>query len=246
MRTGALTELTSLRVKRAKAKNVHALIDDLPAGIVRAFDEGTEKATPWEAGFRVPAVVRWPGVIEPGTVINDIFHHMDWLPTFAAALGEDDLKEKLLKGHEAAGKTFKVHLDGYNQLPLLKGEAKGARNEIHYISDDGDYAAFRYGKWKVTFLTQEQNGMDVWDAPYVPHRFPRITDLRADPFEHAQQRNASFGWQNWQFRKGYLLVPAQGIVGKFLKSFEEFPPRGKPASFSVGDALKKLDTPTHN
>ena len=204
-----------------------------------------EKATAWEAGFRVPAVVRWPGVIEPGTVINDIFHHMDWMPTFLAAAGDPDIKEELLKGHKVAGKTFKVHLDGYNQLPLLQSKGPGARKEIHYITDDGDYAAFRYGKWKITFLTQEQNGMDVWDAPLVAHRFPRIGDLRADPFEEASARNASFAWQQWAFRRTYLLVPAQGIVGGVVASFKEFPPRNKPASFSVGDALNKLQTAPH-
>jgi arylsulfatase A-like enzyme len=204
-----------------------------------------EKATTWEGGFRVPAVVRWPGVIKPGKVINDIFHHMDWMPTFMAAVGEPNVKEKLLKGYKADGKTFKVHLDGYNQLPLLKGEGPGARKEIHYLSDDGDYAAFRYDKWKISFLTQEQNGQDVWDAPYVAHRFPRIADLRADPFERASARNASMYWQDWQFRRAYLLVPAQGFVGAFLASFKEFPPRGKPASFSVGDALKQLEPASH-
>ena len=210
-------------------------------------DSGTtpfygEKATTWEGGFRVPAVVRWPGVVEPGTTINDIFHHMDWMPTLLAAAGDSDVKEKLLTGHQAAGKTFKVHLDGYNQLPMLKGEAPGARVEIHYITDDGDYAAFRHGKWKISFLTQQQNGMDVWDAPYVAHRFPRITDLRADPFERGQVRNASFAWQQWAFRRSYLLVPSQSVVAAFLASFDEYPPRGKPASFSVGDALSKLQT----
>jgi len=155
---------------------------------------------------------------------------MDWIPTLLAAAGESDVKEKLLTGHKAAGKTFKVHLDGYNQLPMLRGEAPGARTEIHYITDDGDYAAFRYDKWKISFLTQEQNGMDVWDAPLVAHRFPRITNLRADPFERGLVRNASFGWQEWAFRRTYLLVPAQGIVGGFLASFEEYPPRSKPAS----------------
>ena len=209
-------------------------------------DSGTtpfrqEKATTWEGGFRVPAVVRWPGVIEPGIVINDIFHHMDWLPTFLNAAGEPGIGEKLLKGHKAAGKTFKVHLDGYDQTALLKGEGPGARKEIFYISDDGDLGAFRYHKWKISFLTQECNGQDVWDCPYTAHRFPRITDLRADPFERASVANATMYWQNWQFRRSYLLVPAQGFVGKMLKSFDEFPPRNKPASFSVGDALKSLE-----
>ena len=201
----------------------------------------SEKATTWEGGFRVPAVVRWPGVIEPGTVINDIFHHMDWLPTFLTAVGEPGIKGKLLKGHKASGKTFKVHLDGYDQTALLKGEGPGARKEIHYISDDGDYAAFRYDKWKISFLTQEAKGQDVWDAMYTPHRFPRIIDLRADPFEHAPQLNATMYWQDWQFRRSFLLVPAQGFVGDLIKSFVEFPPRNKPASFSVGDALKSLE-----
>ncbi|MGI9516316.1 MAG: arylsulfatase [Pirellulaceae bacterium] len=199
-----------------------------------------EKATTWEAGVRVPMVVRWPGVVQPDTVINDIMGHNDWLPTFLAAVGEPDIKEKLLEGYAAGDKTYKVHLDGYNQMPLLSGQGPSARQEFHYVSDDGDYAAFRYGKWKISFLTQQQNGFDVWDAPYVTHRVPRITDLRADPYEQALVRNASFNWQEWQFRRSFLLVPAQGIVGDFVKSFDDFPPRGAPASFSVGDALKKL------
>jgi len=140
-----------------------------------------------------------------------------------------------------------VHLDGYNQLALLKGEGPGNRREIHYLSDDGDYAAFRFDKWKISFLTQSAVGIDVWDAPYVAHRFPVITDLRADPYERAYGRGdrsgagtASFNYDEWHFRRGYLLVPAQAFVGQFLASFEEFPPRSAPASFSVGDALKKL------
>ena len=128
----------------------------------------------------------------------------------------------------------------------MKGEAPGARKEIHYVTDDGDYAAIRYGKWKISFLTQQQNGFDVWDAPYVPHRAPRISNLRSDPFEFAQQRNASWNYQEWMFRRAFIFVPAQQVVGEFVKSFEEFPPRGLPASFSVGDALKKISEHTHN
>jgi arylsulfatase A-like enzyme len=205
-----------------------------------------EKATTWEAGVRVPAIIRWPGVVKPGTAINDIFHHSDWLPTFLAAAGEPDIGKKLLKGHKAGGKTYKVHLDGYDQTKLLKGAGPGSRKEIHYVTDDGDYAAFRYGKWKISFLTQECNGMDVWDCQYKAHRFPRITNLRMDPYEHAQLTNASFGWQQWAFRRSYILVPAQGVVGKFVGSFKDYPPRGKPASFSVGDALKMLFTQRQN
>jgi arylsulfatase A-like enzyme len=205
-----------------------------------------EKATTWEGGVRVPLIVRWPGVVQPDTVINDIMAHNDWVPTLMAAAGEQGIKEKLLKGHKAGGKTYKVHLDGYDQTALLSGKGPGARIEFYYITDDGDFAAMRYNKWKISFLTQQCVGMDVWDCPFTAHRFPRLTDLRADPYEQALVANASFGWQEWQFRRSYLLVPAQGIVGKFVKSFEEFPPRGLPASFSVGDALKMMSKPQHN
>ncbi len=239
-----LDELDKLGI----AENTIVIISSDNGAMQFAWPDGgtspffSEKATTWEGGFRVPAVVRWPGVIEPGTVINDIFHHMDWIPTLMASLGEPDLVEKLKEGYSANDKTFKVHLDGYNQFDLLKGDGPGNRTEIHYISDDGDYAAFRYNRWKITFLSQEQKGIDVWDAPYVAHRFPFITDLRADPYERALQRGASFNYDEWHFRRSYLLVPAQVFVGQFLASFEEYPPRSAPASFSVGDALKSLET----
>lgn len=172
---------------------------------------------------------------------------MDWIPTLMAALGEPNIIEKLKAGYKANDKKFKVHLDGYNQLDLLKGNGPGNRREIHYISDDGDYAGFRYDKWKISFLSQSATGIDVWDTTYVAHRFPILTDLRADPFERAYGRAsagsnaaASFLYDQWHFRRSYLLVPAQVFVGEFLASFEEFPPRSAPASFNVGDALKKL------
>jgi len=164
------------------------------------------------------------------------------MPTFLAAAGETDVKEKLLKGHKAGDKTYKVHLDGYNQLPLLSGKGPGARHEIHYITDDGDYAAFRYDKWKLAFLTQNDNGMYIWDAPYVAHRFPLITDLRADPFEYASRRGAVMVYEDWRIRHAFVVVPALKFVGGFLASFKEYPPRNKPASFSVGDALQSLET----
>ncbi len=206
----------------------------------------SEKGTCWEGGFRVPAVVRWPGVIEPGTVINDIFHHMDWMPTLLAAAGDPDVKEKLLTGLEASGKTYKVHLDGYCQLPLRKGEGRGARHEIDYFADDGDYAAFRFKKWKLSFMTQDNNGFYVWDAPYTQHRYPIITNLRADPFEKASVRGAAMVYENWRIRRAYLVVPALGFFGKFVASFKDYPPRSAPASFSVGDALKSMETAGHH
>jgi len=205
-----------------------------------------EKATTWEAGVRVPALIKWPGVVKPGTVINDIMAHNDWVPTLMAAAGEPGIKEKLLKGHKAGGKSYKVHLDGYDQTAVLKGEGPGARKEFHYISDDGDYAAFRYGPWKIQFLTQECVGFSVWDCEYKAHRAPRIVNLRQDPFEHAVRPGQSWNYDEWMFRRAYLFVPAQGIVGKFVMSFKDYPPRGLPASFSVGDALKKISQHVHN
>ncbi len=199
-----------------------------------------EKATTWEGGFRVPCVVRWPGVIEPGTVINDIFSHQDWLPTIMAAVGEPDIKQKLLKGHQANGKTFQVYLDGYNQLDLLKGEGPGNRKEIFYITDDGNFSAFRYNKWKMVFLQQKAIGIEVWREPFIPTRFPYVVDLRADPFERAMQPGASYEYEKWLSERMYLFVPAQAVVAKFLATFQEFPPRQKPGSFSVDQALDKM------
>jgi arylsulfatase len=201
-----------------------------------------EKATTYEGGFRIPAVIRWPGVVKPGTRINDIFHHMDWTPTFLSYLGEPDIKEKLKKGHQAAGKTFKVHLDGYDQLALLKGEGPGTRMEIHYITDDGDYSAVRYKKWKVQFTQQPDNGFAVWNTTFTSNRAPFVTDLRADPFEEASVRGATMYYDKWHFQRSYILVPASAYVGAFLKTFDEFPPRSKAASFSIGDALSSIET----
>jgi arylsulfatase A-like enzyme len=206
-----------------------------------------DKDTTWESGVRVPALVKWPGVVKPGTIFNDLFGHNDWVPTLMAAAGEPDIKAKLLKGHKAGNnKTYKVHLDGYNQTDFLSGKGPSARKEFHYITDDGDYAAVRVGKWKISFLTQQCAGQDVWDCPYMEHRYPRIADLRADPFEHSQQPGATSGWQDWSFRRIFLLVPAQVFVKEYVESYKDFPPRGTPASFSVGDALKMMERPQHN
>ena len=128
----------------------------------------------------------------------------------------------------------------------LKGEGPGARREIHYITDDGDYAAFRYNQWKLSFLTQDDNGMYIWDRPYTTHRYPLITDLRADPFEQASVRGAAMVYEDWRFRRAFVVVPALKFVGGFMASFKDFPPRNKPATFSVGDALKSLETASHH
>ena len=198
-----------------------------------------EKDTNWEGGWRVPCAIRWPGVIKPGTVSNDIMSHTDVLPTLLAAAGEPDVVDKLKKGYKAGAKTFKVHIDGYNMIPLLKGEAKeNPRKGFMYWSDDGDLMAIRVGNWKAHFMVQKAVGMAVWAAPLVPLRAPQMFNLRSDPFERADE---AIFYGKWSGDRMFLFVPAQAIVAEFLKSFKEFPVRQKPASFSVGDAMAKAE-----
>lgn len=202
-----------------------------------------EKNTNWEGGWRVPAMVRWPGHIPAGSISNDIMHHMDWLPTFLAAAGEADVKEKLLKGHRAIGRKYKVHLDGYNFLPLLTGESEeGPREEIFYFSDDGDLTALRYRDWKMIFMEQKTAGtFRVWMEPFVPLRVPLILNLRRDPYERAPITSNTY--YDWMIDRAYLLVPAQDYVGEFLATFKEYPPRQKAASFSLDQVMETLSEP---
>jgi len=203
-----------------------------------------EKATNWEGAFRVPMCIRWPGVIKPGTIINDICAHEDLIPTFAAAAGETDIVGKCLKGFSASGKTFKVHLDGYNLLPLLKGEVKESpRKEFLYWSDDGDLVAIRYEQWKVAFKEQESTGFAVWKRDFTNLRAPNVYNLRADPFERGPE---SFTYGKWMADRAFLIVPAQALVAKWLESFKEFPIRQKPASFNLDEVMRKLSDPGKN
>jgi arylsulfatase len=199
-----------------------------------------EKNSNWEGGWRVPAMVRWPGVIEPGSVSNGIMHHMDWFPTFIAAAGDDDIKEELKEGYSAIGRDYKVHLDGYNFLPYFKGEMeRSPRHEIFYFSDDGDLTALRYDDWKLIFLEQKAEGtLRVWMEPFVPLRVPLIFNLRRDPYERASLTSNTY--YDWLIDRAYLLVPAQSYVGRFLSTFQEFPPRQKAASFSLDQVMQKL------
>jgi arylsulfatase len=200
-----------------------------------------EKNSNWEGAYRVPALVRWPGVVKPGTVVNDIFAGEDWLPTLAAAAGEPDIKDKLLKGYEANGSTFKVHLDGYNWMPYFKGETQeGPRKEFLYWTDDGDLSGLRYAKWKVVFLEQREDGFKVWSEPLVQLRVPLIFNLRADPFEKASYEASDY--PHWLVDHAYLLVPAQALVAQWLQSFREYPPRQKPASFNLNEVMAKLSS----
>jgi len=203
-----------------------------------------EKNTNWEGGWRVPSMVRWPGRIEAGRVSNDIMHHMDWLPTFLAAAGDPDIKEQLLEGGvQAIGRDYKVHLDGYNFLPYLTGEADtGPREEIFYFSDDGDLTAVRWNDWKLIFMEQKAEAtFRAWMEPFTPLRVPLIVNLRRDPYERGLVTSNTY--YDWLLDRAYLLVPSQAYVANFLSTFQEFPPRQKPASFSLEKVLEVLQDP---
>ncbi len=165
---------------------------------------------------------------------------MDWLPTLAAVAGEPNVKEKLLTGYRADGKTYKVHLDGYNVLPLLTGETDTSpRKEVFYFSDDGDLTALRYGDWKLIFMEQKtEETLRIWMEPFVALRIPLIINLRRDPYERGMKTSNTY--LDWLLDRAYLLVPAQTYVGKFLATFEDYPPRMKAASFSLDQVMKKL------
>ncbi|MGW8195045.1 MAG: sulfatase-like hydrolase/transferase, partial [Desulforhopalus sp.] len=203
-----------------------------------------EKNTNWEGGWRVPAMVRWPGKIQPGSVTNEIVHHMDWMPTFAAAAGNETIKEDLKNGLKLGDREYRVHLDGYNIAPLLTGqEEKSPRHEIFYFSDDGDLTALRYDDWKIMFMEQKAEGtFRVWMEPFVPLRVPLIFNLRRDPYERASITSNTYF--DWLLDRAYLLVPAQAYIANFLKTFQEFPPRQEAASFSLDKVMSKLSGPT--
>lgn len=201
-----------------------------------------EKNTNWEGGYRVPAMIKWPGVIKPGTVNNEIGAHEDLLSTFVAAAGDKTAKEDLLKGRKIGDRTYKVHLDGYDLGPALKGDAAWPRKEFIYWTDDGSVAALRYENWKVTFLKQEAEGMKVWQQPFTQLRAPTLTNLRMDPFERAEQENA-MGYQRWYLDHMFAIAPAAGYVGQWLQSFKDYPPRQKPGSFNLDRVMEKLSSP---
>jgi arylsulfatase A-like enzyme len=197
-----------------------------------------EKNENWEGGYRVPTFIRWPGVIAPGSTNNNIYSHMDMLPTLMAAVGEPDVVDKLKQGMKVGNKTFKVHLDGYNITDSLAGKGPSPRHEFFYWNDDGSLVALRYDQWKIVFQEQRAHGFDVWAEPFVPLRLPKVFNLRADPFEEAD--HVAMDYQHWRVDRAFLLVPAQEYVAKFLATFKEFPPSQKVGSFSLDQVLDNM------
>jgi arylsulfatase len=199
----------------------------------------SEKNTNWEGGWRVPAFVRWPAKFKAGTVINGIVSHQDWLPTFLAAAGEPDIIEKLLKGHKAGNKTFKVHIDGYDMLPYFMGEEEESpRKFVFYISDDGDILAIRMGDWKVVLMEQRAKQLMCWFEPFVKLRIPKIFNLRRDPFERADENSNTYF--DWVISHAYIIYEMQGLVAQNIEDFAKFPPRQKPAAFNLDEVLRTL------
>ena len=201
-----------------------------------------EKNTQWEGGYRVPCMIRWPGTIKPGSVINDVAAHEDMLPTLLAAAGNATAVDDLRKGQSIGKASYKVHLDGYNLIPSLKGEQPWPRQEFIYWTDDGSVAALRYGNWKATFLLQEAEGLEVWQQPFVQLRAPLLTNLRMDPFERAREENA-MGYQRWYLDRMFMIAPAGAYVGRWLQSFRDFPPRQKPGSFNLERVMEAVSRP---
>jgi arylsulfatase len=199
-----------------------------------------EKDTNWEGAWRVPCAIRWPGVIKPGTVSNEIYSHQDMLPTLLAAAGEPDIVAKCKKGYKAGSKTFKVYLDGFNIGPHLKGEVKeNPRPGFLYWSDDGDLMALRYGNWKVQFQVQRAEGLGAWQEPFVTLRCPMLFNLRMDPFENAELAADVF-YNKWRADRMFMLIPAGALVHQYMQTMIEFPPRQSPESWSVGNVMEKL------
>jgi len=203
----------------------------------------SEKDTNWEGAFRVPAMIRWPGHIEPGTVKNDIVSGMDWFPTLLAAAGDDGVKERLLKGWRpnGANRDYKVHLDGYNQLAYLTGkDDKSARNDFYYFNDDGLLVAMRFDNWKVVFCEQKApGGFAVWKEPFVCLRVPKVFNLRMDPYERADI--VSDQYNDWLTKNAYLAFVGSAKAGEFLQTFIEWPPSQNPPSFSTDQIQKAVD-----
>lgn len=200
----------------------------------------SEKNTNWEGAYRVPAMLRWPGHIKAGSISNDMISHLDMLPTLLAAAGIPDIGEKLLKGHTVGGRTYKVHLDGFNMLPLLTGQTtKSPRESFFYFNDDAQLTALRFDNWKLIFMEQRAKGtLQVWSEPFIPLRLPLIENLRTDPYEYATITSNSY--YDWMLDRAYLLVPAQSYVAKFISSFKDYPPRQTAASFNLDDILKTM------
>ncbi len=203
----------------------------------------SEKNSNWEGAYRVPCLARWPGVFEAGSVRNGIITHQEWLPTLLAAAGEDDIVAKLQAGYQAGETHFRVHIDGHNVLPYLKGETdKSPRDFFFYSNDDGQVVAIRIFDWKIVFMEQRAKGMMVWAEPFMELRLPKIFNLRRDPFERADE-SANVYW-DWVLDHVPVIYAAQALTAQQMQTFAAFPPRQRPASFNLDSLMRKMQEAT--
>jgi arylsulfatase len=199
----------------------------------------SQKDTNWEGGWRVPAFIRWPGKIKPGTVLNGIVSHQDMLPTLLAIAGDPDVNQKLLNGYKVGNKTFKVHIDGLNMVSYLTGQVKESPRQVFfYMSDDGDVMAVRHGDWKFVLAEQRAQQLKVWGEPFVKMRMPFIFNLRRDPFERAQHNSNTY--YDWMAYHAFKLYEMQAVVAAQIENFEKFPPRQKPAAFNLDEVMRQI------
>jgi arylsulfatase len=200
----------------------------------------SEKNSNWEGAYRVSCFVRWPGHFPAGTILNGIAAHEDWLPTFAAAAGNPDIKEQLLKGADINGRHYKNHLDGYNLLDYLSGKVKESpRKEFMYVNDDSEIVAARFNDWKIVWQENRGEAFGVWREPFVQLRVPLLFNLRRDPFERSQHNSNSYN--DWFLDRVYVIVPVTEMVGNFLKTMIEFPPSGTAGSFNLSKMQKQIE-----
>ncbi|MEP1470048.1 MAG: arylsulfatase [Halieaceae bacterium] len=209
-----------------------------PDGAITPFRG--EKNTNWEGGFRVPAMVRWPGTVKPGSISNSVMSHLDWVPTLMAAVGDSEIKSDLKAGKRVGGKEFKVHLDGYNFMPYFSGKEETApRREFFYFSDDGLLVSARVDDWKLVYAEQRAQRFDVWRDPFLVLRIPKVFHLRRDPFERADTDSNSYNlW--WDKKIGTALMLGNTAVGQFVQSLQQFPPRQRPGTFTVDRILEAV------
>jgi arylsulfatase len=209
-----------------------------PDGAMTPFRN--EKNSNWEGAYRVPAMVRWPGHIKPGSVSNEIVAHLDWLPTLLAIAGDTHVKDDLLKGSKVGDMTYKVHLDGDNLVPYLTGKAeRSPRESFFYINDDQQLTGLRYDNWKLVFMEQRAEGtFRVWSEPFTTLRVPKIFNLRMDPYERADITSNTY--YDFLIDHAFQLVPAQAYVGQFLMTFKDYPQRQKAATFNMDEVFDKL------
>jgi arylsulfatase A-like enzyme len=203
----------------------------------------SEKNSNWEGAYRVPAMVRWPGHIKPGQVSNEIVSHLDFMPTLLAIAGDTTVTEDLAKGVKIGKMNYKVHLDGYNLVPLFTGQTdKSPRQAFIYINDDQQVTGVRYGNFKAVFMEQRKEGtMGIWAEPFTPLRFPKLFNLRTDPYERADITSNTY--YDWVLDHLFVITPMQGYVGEFLQTFKEFPQRQKAASFNLDDVMREMQQP---